>query len=1118
MESALTALRKVNFDWTAHIDEIWVDQKNDAAELQATIRTELDEHLEDLADSAADASPLGLPLLGQAGSGKTHLLGMLRRKALERGIYFVLVDMTDVADFWDTMSLGYLRSLQQEVGGRRQVDSWLAAMIRDYGKDVRKANAIPSQRPPGLINTTNQLIAAVRSKHRAAVQEHVDVLRALVLFACDHAEVNDLGYKWLQGLGIDGEEQEHYGFRQAQQKPSRIVRGLSWLLSLQAPTVLALDQLDAIVAEHELAHGGDLEDDEPSEQQRRSQAIIQGIAGGLLELRDVTRRTLTVVSSLEATWDILDRQAAVSMADRYESRLLLHPGGGPDVMEKLVAGRLEEAYSAHGFKPPYPSFPYTAAFFERYRDNTPRELLQACDRHRKACRRARMVSEAGASPTEPVRPLPNGDGWLDAITDRIRELADSVDLAVLLGDESETAQDRVIEAACEAIMLANPTRESVIQQVDKDFMGTGNYDPLHARVRLILTDQRERERHHSFRFIEKTHYRAFQARLKAALTASGIDHDLGFRGLTIVRVGSLPGGPATQKLIEELRGRGGNLVTPSEQELSTLVAISSLLGTPEEPEDFEQWLAQVRPVSNMAIFAPAVDALFKGLRAAEAATPTDGRAPTLEAQPDKTQETRADEATDPTPSAPPEVSTLRPTGGQEPQSVLRPAQKAPRGGALPIGRRLVAGEAEGDVSIPLERLPYHTCVFAGSGSGKTVFLKRVVEEAALMGIPSIVIDGANDLSRLGDPWPERPEAFTDDDAAKAARYHRSTEVAVWTPGARSGNPMRLNPLPDFTALSGNSVEELEEERSAAIDMATSSLSDLIIKGRGTTAQKQAAILKGTLRHFAKRGGTIRDLVGYLREPPDDVIEPFGRGDKMAQELSEMLHAVLVDDPLIGGSGTPLDPAVLFRSNDPEKTRVSVLSLVGLPGYDEKRRFMDQLASTLFTWIKKNPAPPQGLLGLLIIDEAKDFVPSGKKVPGKENVVRLAAQARKYGLGLLFATQEPKSIEHTIVSNCSTLLGGKMNSPAAIDALQQLLADKGTHAKDVGSLKRGSFYFCSGPEKPRKIATSLCLSYHPSTPPSERDVLETAKKSAEALRKPGPAKVETSGRVGGAGRA
>jgi hypothetical protein len=374
-----------------------------------------------------------------------------------------------------------------------------------------------------------------------------------------------------------------------------------------------------------------------------------------------------------------------------------------------------------------------------------------------------------------------------------------------------------------------------------------------------------------------------------------------------------------------------------------------------------------------------------------------------------------------------------------------------------------------------------------------VFLKRVVEEAALLGIPSIVLDGANDLSRLGAAWPERPAGFSDADAQKARRYHEQTEVVVWTPGAPKGNPMRLKPRPDFTATSSDPEERAEELR-AAIEIATTSIADMIVKGSAGAAAKQTAILKATLRHFARRGGTIQDFVRFLREPPDDVIEPYEKGDRIARELSELLHAEIENDPLVGGSGTALDPALLFRAPAPDKTRVSVLNLVGLTSYDQKRRFVDQLAATLFSWIKKNPAPAGGLLGLVVIDEAKDFVPSGKSVPGKENLIRLAAQARKYGLGLLFATQEPKSIEHSIVSNCSTLLAGKMASPTAIDALQQLLSDKGTRATDVGTLKRGTFYFGSAPDKPVKIATSLCLSYHPSTPPSEAEVLETARRS------------------------
>jgi hypothetical protein len=1060
MDTALAALRRVNFDWTAHIDEIWVDQPRETSKLQAEIRKELEDHLDDLADSTSAASPLGVPLLGPAGSGKTHLLGVLRRSALSRGMYFILADMTDVADFWDTVSLGYLRSLQQQLSdGRRQVDHWLERMIQRFGQGMKKAQDIHRQRPPGLINRIEELLTQVRAQHRAEIQEHADVLRALVLFACDHADVNDLGYKWLQGLVIDEEELGVFGFRQRNQSPSRIVRGISWLLSLTGPTVLALDQLDAIVAEHDLARGeGDSESN--SEQQRRSQAIIQGIASGFLELRDVTRRSLSVVSSLEATWNILDRQALVSMVDRFGEKLLLKPASSAEALTELILGRLAPVYALQGYEPPYPSYPFGETFFRLYRHNTPREVLKACEAHRKACRKAELVTEAGGDePTPSRRPPPHG--WAELLEKRLAELVSAADPDAVLGDDSETLQDRVVEAACRALVIENPVPESVLATVEKDFMGTGSYDPLHARIRLLLTQESERERHHSFRFLEKADYRAFQARLKAALTASGIDRELSFRGLTIFRSSSIPTGAATQKLVAELQARGGRILQPSRDELATLMAVKELLDSNETR--FEEWLAERRIVSGMACFASAVHTLFGSLS-------SDRPVATQEAQ-----------------TAP--VRRQPPTDQKGPE-ILRDF--------LPIGRRLSGGEPQGEVGIPRDRLPYHTCVFAGSGSGKTVFLKRVIEEAALLGIPSIVLDGANDLSRLGAAWPERPEAFSDEDAAKSRQYIGKAEVIVWTPGAAVGNPMRLNPLPDF-ATTSKSADEREAELQAAIEIATSSIADMVIKQKGGSAKKQIAILKATLRYFAKKGGSIRDLANLLREPPEDVIEPYEKGDKLARELAELLHAEIESDPLLGGSGAPLDPSVLLRSNNQGKTRVSVINLVGLPGYDQKRRFVDQLASSLFSWIKKNPAAPGGVLGLFVMDEAKDFVPSGKAVPGKENVIRLAAQARKYGLGLLFATQEPKSIDHTIVSNCSTLLGGKMSSPAAIDALQQLIADKGGRANDVAALKRGTFYFGSGADKPHKIATSLCLSYHPSSPPTETEILESARRSAPSWR-------------------
>ncbi len=91
------------------------------------------------------------------------------------------------------------------------------------------------------------------------------------------------------------------------------------------------------------------------------------------------------------------------------------------------------------------------------------------------------------------------------------------------------------------------------------------------------------------------------------------------------------------------------------------------------------------------------------------------------------------------------------------------------------------------MTVELATLRRHTAIFAGAGSGKTVLIRRLVEECALRGVSAIVLDPNNDLARLGDRWPEPPLAWSEGDAAKAGEYLANTEVVIWTPGRSAGD-------------------------------------------------------------------------------------------------------------------------------------------------------------------------------------------------------------------------------------------------------------------------------------------------------------------------------------------
>ena len=108
----------MNFDWAMRLDQVWDEAETDVEELHQEHREAFARTLESMSHAPRDGSPLGLVFIGSGGTGKTHLLGAFRREAARQRASFVMVDMTDVHEFWETVLQGYLDSLQQPVNGR----------------------------------------------------------------------------------------------------------------------------------------------------------------------------------------------------------------------------------------------------------------------------------------------------------------------------------------------------------------------------------------------------------------------------------------------------------------------------------------------------------------------------------------------------------------------------------------------------------------------------------------------------------------------------------------------------------------------------------------------------------------------------------------------------------------------------------------------------------------------------------------------------------------------------------------------------------------------------------------------------------------------------------------
>jgi hypothetical protein len=1093
-------LKAVNFDWTMQLKSVWHDSASHAPRLHENLRNDLIEVLKNKLSSNGP-NPLGKVITGPAGAGKTHFLGAMRQELAVLPAWFVLVDMSDVRDFWKTVLLGYIHSLQQVASSNRTQFYHLLEHL--LASDIKIQNPTPilplaKPRRGKLTNLIQQFINLLLSKkfpktpdialtpqelaehgdkklsrvikntinrlskqYPEEMREHQDALRAVILLNSNDFELANVGYTWLQGMTINEADRKTFNFLRPQRQAAEIVKSLSWLMSLYAPTLLAFDQLDAIVAQSHLTLGAEAAK-QITEKQRASQAIIEGIAGGLMAVQDTVYRTVTVLACLEASWEILRKRTLASATDRFDSPQALSPINNATLAEEIVTLRLAEAYRSQSFNPPYSSWPFQSKAFATAAALLPRELLKCCEKHRVQWLKNKKVIELTTFEFQPNPAECSGSFQAESGLDHIYEdLCRQAPLQELLAEDAENETlCELIQTACRCLLRENQLSSDIDAVVDIEFPGNKNYRPLHARIRLIYVNQGDREQHYCFRALQKTHATAYQNRLNAALTASGIDHKLPFRKLIIVRTTPVPSGKSTQVMTAKFVQAGGKFVAPNKQDLRTMWALNRL--EQQNLPGFEVWLRKRHPAAQLQLMQEVV-----------LAKPSSSE-PSPENSSLKSKSERDTNTWIGFPSSKSEDKKTPPT--------------SPYKSTLPVGRSL--SSAAEPVEIPLPMLTQHTAVLAGSGSGKTVLIKRLVEEAALQGISSIVIDSTNDLACLGDSWPECPSSWTPEDIEKAKRYHAKAEVIIWTPGQERGNPLRLAPLPDLASLVDH-----PEEFNQALEMAQATLKEIVAPGKSASSNYKMGVLTSALKLFAIQGGkTLPDLVAILSNLPSEASKGISSASRLGSEMAQCLQTELQDNILLCQEGALLDPNLLFGDDSLRQPRVSVINLASLPNLKDQQQFLNQLTMALLTWIKENPAPPSmPVRGFLIMDEVKDFIPAEQSTPCKENLLRLTGQAPTYGLGLIFATQAPRNIEHTLITSSFTQFFGKASSPATIEAIREQINMRGGNGDDIPALKSGHFYlYKEGMPAPVKIAVPLCLSYHPPIP---LEIIEVLKRAA-----------------------
>jgi hypothetical protein len=351
-----------------------------------------------------------------------------------------------------------------------------------------------------------------------------------------------------------------------------------------------------------------------------------------------------------------------------------------------------------------------------------------------------------------------------------------------------------------------------------------------------------------------------------------------------------------------------------------------------------------------------------------------------------------------------------------------------------LGRELATGTP---VKLPIEALHRHLMALGASGSGKTVLCKCMMEEAIRHGIPVIIVDPQGDISSLAIKG--NPEEIENHGTHLKIQeeYFDKARIAIFTPASSKGITISVNPL-----LFPSKDTPLEEAI-LALDMTATSLSSFLGYDLDSDAGRGAkAYLFTLLEHLWHEGETVKDMAHMAEivlNPPSKITGTLYHlvTKKEPQEIARKLRFLTVGTPsLMFQRGVQIDMDIFMDQSD-GKVPLNIIYMNTLSSEKDKQFFLATLLRELYVWMLKNPSEDIQLL--FYVDEIAPYIPPyPRNPPPKEAYAFLFKQARKYGVGLVAATQNITDIDYKALAQVNTWCLGRMMTQQDIERVKKII--------------------------------------------------------------------------------
>jgi hypothetical protein len=393
---------------------------------------------------------------------------------------------------------------------------------------------------------------------------------------------------------------------------------------------------------------------------------------------------------------------------------------------------------------------------------------------------------------------------------------------------------------------------------------------------------------------------------------------------------------------------------------------------------------------------------------------------------------------------------------------------------------------EGLILYDSRDLVTHAVCVGMTGSGKTGLCLALLEEAAIDGIPALIIDPKGDLANLlltfphlspaeFRPWIDEddarrrgvaPDAFAaaeaerwanglagwQQDAARIARLREAADAVIYTPGSHAGIPVSV--LRSFAAPPREVRDDPESMRERVGTTATGLLGLAGVDADPIRSREH--ILISTILDAAWRESRDLDmaaLIQQIQSPPVakvgvlDLDAFFPAKDRfgLAMTLNNLLAAPGFS---VWMEGEPLDIQRLLYT-PVGKPRLAIFSIAHLND-GERMFFVSLLLTETIGWMRTQPGTTS-LRALVYMDEIFGYLPPVANPPSKAAMLTVLKQARAFGVGMVLATQNPVDLDYKALSNAGTWFVGRLQTER--DRLRVLDALEGASATGGASFDR-----------------------------------------------------------------